>query len=195
MNVSYYVFVQTRKFFMKMLVGLGNPGNEYARTRHNAGFMVLDSLQRQLQLSPFLLKKDLFAEITKNETHLLVKPQTFMNESGKAVRAVLHFYKDQVPEPVDDSVCIIHDDLDIPFGEFKIQKGKSPKVHNGVSSVQAYLKTDTVWYVRVGIDGRAGDRSVPGKSYVLQHFSIEEEQELERLIVAEILPELMSRFT
>ncbi|NCN87270.1 MAG: aminoacyl-tRNA hydrolase [Candidatus Pacebacteria bacterium] len=180
---------------MQILVGLGNPGNEYLRTRHNAGFIVLDLIAHAFEMPNFAYKKDLFADISKNSHYLMVKPQTYMNDSGKAVRAVLDFYKDAVDAPLVDNLLVVHDDLDIPFGEYKLQQAKRPKVHNGLTSIHAYISEENFWYLRIGIDSRQGDRTIPGKAYVLQSFSLEEKEKLERVTIQEIVPDIMARFT
>ena len=100
---------------MKLIVGLGNPSVEYKKTRHNAGFMFVDKLVEKEQ---FFLDKKKEAEILILKNYILVKPQTFMNDSGRAVRKIMDFYKLGVAD-----VIVVHDDLDIAFGEFKIQKG------------------------------------------------------------------------
>ncbi len=180
---------------MKLIIGLGNPGFKYLRTRHNAGFIALDVLQATLGLPEFSFKKNLQAEITKNNEYILVKPQTFMNESGRAVRAVLDFFKDKITQPLDENIIVLHDDLDIAFGEYKVQKNKSPKVHNGIQSVQSYLGIEHFWYARLGIDGRNGDRSIPGHSYVLQNFSLEEEATFKRILLESIVPEIVEKIS
>lgn len=180
---------------LQILVGLGNPGNEYVRTRHNAGFLVIDLIAQAFQMPAFSYKKNLFAEITKNNSMVMLKPQTYMNESGKAVRAVLEFYKDAVATPLVDNLLVIHDDLDIPFGQYKLQQSKKPKVHNGLTSIHAYIHEENFWYLRIGIDARQGDRSLPGQAYVLQQFTLEEKEKLERMTMHEILPDITVRFT
>ena len=180
---------------MQLIVGLGNPGTEYDRTRHNVGFLVVDVLAKQLGMPPFAYKKDLHAEVAKSAEYLIIKPTTYMNDSGRAVRAVLDFYKDAVSSPLEDNLLVVHDDLDIAFGEYKLQKGKRPKVHNGITSVQAHIQTESIWYLRVGIDGREGDRSIPGRAYVLQRFSLAEQQQLERTALQNMLPDILARFT
>lgn len=180
---------------MKAIVGLGNPGNEYVRTRHNVGFMVADLLVQSLKMPDFSYKKHLFADITKNSKLVVIKPQTYMNESGKAVRAVLDFFKDAVDAPLNDNLLVIHDDLDIAFGEYKLQQAKRPKEHNGLSSIHSYIHEEGFWYLRVGIDARMGDRSIPGKSYVLQNFTLEEKEKLERIVEQEIIPDILARFS
>jgi len=152
------------------IVGLGNPGKKYERTRHNAGFMVLDALVQHLNLE---WKKDisLQAEIAVDSNTGLVcmKPQTFMNKSGEAVRALVK-YGGQY-----DALYVVYDDLDMQVGAYKIVLDSSPKIHNGINSIKEILGNDaSYWHVRVGTDGRNGDRSIPGEEYVLMEFSPEE---------------------
>jgi PTH1 family peptidyl-tRNA hydrolase len=119
----------------------------------------------------------MFSEVAKNTEYILVKPQTFMNDSGKAVQAALHFFK---VSPED--LIVVHDDLDIPFGSYKIQKGTGPKAHNGLTSIYLSLGDREFTHVRIGVDNRQGDKSVPPKNYVLQPFSKEEETVLQTVI-------------
>lgn len=161
---------------MKMIVGLGNPGTKYARNRHNVGFMFLDWLGHKVDASDFQIQARFEAEIAdvpSEDKTFFVKPQTFMNNSGKAVRSIADFYD---IEPTE--IILVHDDLDITLGEFKIQQGKGPKVHNGITSVEQHLGTTDFTRVRIGVDNRDGDRTIPGKDYVLQNFSAEEMQSL-----------------
>lgn len=181
---------------MKIFVGLGNPGKEYAQTRHNVGFLVVD----QLAKTNFNHNPKFFAKFAKanfgNDEAVFLKPQTYMNDSGKAVRAVLDFYK--IPAEKDNNnelaypeLYVIHDDLDIVFGEYKLQFAKGPKVHNGLTSIYQALGTHNFWHVRVGVDSREGNRSIPGKNYVLSKFSQEELNLLEQNI-AQIRQKLLS---
>ena len=119
---------------MKLVVGLGNPGEKYKNTRHNVGFMVIDELEKH---------KDDLGKV------MLVKPMKFMNKSGDVVARIKNFHKIGL-----DDVYVVHDDLDIRLGEYKIQKGVGPKVHNGVNSVEQELGSKEFWRVRVGVDGR-----------------------------------------
>jgi peptidyl-tRNA hydrolase, PTH1 family len=134
---------------MKLIVGLGNPGKEYENTRHNAGFIALDILCAKLSGSFSVSKKfnALIAE-TKigREKVFLLKPQTYMNESGMSVRAVLDFYKIG-----RENVIIFHDDKDIAIGVYKIQSGRSSAGHNGVKSIIEHLGTQEFIRVRLGI--------------------------------------------
>lgn len=172
---------------MKIIVGLGNPGAEYRKSRHNTGFMVLDRLAQKLSLSSWRCKKNFKAEIVLGKSHLdelviLVKPQTFMNNSGEAVRAVLDYYKKEIGEAWQDSLYIVYDDLDLILGSFKIQPARGPKIHNGLLSINQHLKTLSFWHVRVGIDGRNGIREIPGSNYLLQNFSLDEVKKLDEII-------------
>lgn len=155
---------------MKCIVGLGNPGEKYQSNRHNAGFMVVDDLAKKLELN-FNNNSKFESEIAYNDRVILVKPQTFMNDSGKAVAAVKRFYKIEL-----NDLYIVHDDLDIPLGKYKIQHGKGPQVHNGLLSVEQLLGSDKFWNVRVGVENREvrGNKGIPGTVYSLQDFKDEE---------------------
>ncbi len=164
---------------MKMIVGLGNPGGEYEKTRHNVGFMVVE------EISNFKLVPKLEAEICKLDGILLVKPATFMNDSGRAVQKVMQFYKCGL-----EDLVVIHDDLDIQLGDYKIQKEKGPKIHNGVNNIEQVLGSKDFTRIRVGIDNREV-RDESGKDYVLGRFSKEEEVVIDRIIkeiVEKVIP-------
>jgi len=161
---------------MKCIVGLGNPGEKYQFNRHNVGFMVVDELARQISNSPILQfsnNSKFKSEIIQTKEYILAKPQTFMNDSGVAVSAICRFYKIK-----NEDLYIIHDDLDIEIGNYKIQHGKGPKVHNGLSSVEEKLGTDKFWNVRIGVENREvrGNSGIPGVVYSLQNFSPEERE-------------------
>jgi PTH1 family peptidyl-tRNA hydrolase len=164
---------------MQFVVGLGNPGERYEFSRHNAGFMLVNFLASQGAV-PWKVFRRGSGEIALLNSTTLLKPQTFMNEVGTSVRQTLQFYAPGIFRSKAAEKLLLHqlwiayDDLDIPLGSYKIQFGKTPKVHNGVKSVVSHLGTDQFWSVRLGVDGRAGDRSKPGATYVLEHFSPEE---------------------
>ncbi len=177
---------------MKLVVGLGNPGEKYAKNRHNAGFRVLDMLASKPEFSnsKFQFTNKFESEILKSGDFLLVKPQTFMNRSGEAVSQIVNFYK----VPADDLI-VVHDDLDIRLGEYKIQNGVGPKVHNGLTSVEEHLGKKEFWRVRVGIDGRqsaVGSRQ-SGEDYVLSDFSSDEAIMIDKIII-EITGQLVTQF-
>jgi peptidyl-tRNA hydrolase, PTH1 family len=135
---------------MRLIVGLGNPGERYKNTRHNVGFIVLDKLVQELGFEGWELSKKNQSLIINNQPlYIYAKPQTFMNESGRAVSKLSTYYKLQ---PTD--LHVIHDDLDIKLGEYKIQYGKGPKVHGGLNSIEEKLGTKEFWRVRIGIENR-----------------------------------------
>jgi len=146
---------------MILIIGLGNPGVEYKDTRHNAGFLVVDEL--------------LTTKLPGGS--VVAKSDVFMNDSGSFVKKLVDKYK---IEPSD--LYIIHDDLDIKLGEFKIQKGHGPKDHNGLNDIYQKLGSDDFWHVRIGIDNRPLDNKPMGIEYVLQNFSNEEEEILDRTV-------------
>ncbi|MEO8581533.1 MAG: aminoacyl-tRNA hydrolase [Patescibacteria group bacterium] len=169
---------------MSIFVGLGNPGEKYQHSRHNVGWMFLEYVAQKQNFEPFILQKKVFSELVKQDELLLVKPQTFMNDSGKAVQAVVKWYGEKVERLAQSSssihnLFIIYDDLDIELGKFKIQFGSGPKIHNGLNSIRDHLGTDQFWNVRIGVDSRKGDRSLSGSEYVLQNFSPDEHQVLQ----------------
>lgn len=184
------------------IIGLGNPGGSYERTRHNAGFLVVDLLAKILGLD---WKEDagLQAATAKNSAVCLVKPLTFMNDSGRAARAVLSFYEgsaelnDALKDPKGlTQVILAYDDLDIGTGEWKKQFGRHPKVHNGVNSVIEQLGTDAFWNMRIGVDSRNGDRSIPPDNYVLTNWTSDERSLLASVlesVVQELNASIVSR--
>jgi peptidyl-tRNA hydrolase, PTH1 family len=173
---------------MIVAVGLGNPGEQYQHSRHNVGFVAIDALAARLGAPAFSFKSKLQAEVTKKGNLLLVKPQTYMNRSGQAVRAVLEYFTDwqSKTEPLD-WVYVIHDDLDIPVGSHKLQLGTGPKQHNGLLSLYEHLGTHQFWHGRIGVDGRAGDRTMPPDQYVLQQPLSNEKTLINQSIQAVIL--------
>ncbi len=150
---------------MKLIAGLGNPGSKYQNTRHNAGFLLVDELE-----------KINFPDV------VLFKPQLFMNRSGIEVKKLVKKY------PLDrNELYVVHDDLDIPLGKFKITFGKGPKVHNGLKSIYEQLGTKDFWHIRIGIDNRqATGFSGTGEDYVLQSWR-PQEREIVNKVIAEII--------
>jgi len=159
---------------MKLLVGLGNPGKEYENTRHNIGWMVLDLLANEEKWQE---SKKAHAFYIKKENFEMIKPTTFMNNSGLAVAYAMK--KNNVgPE----NIIVVHDDKDLQLGEYKIQKDRGSAGHNGVQSIIDHLGTRNFTRVRIGIareDKRAmGDTA----DFVLNKFSKEEKQIAEKII-------------
>lgn len=162
---------------IKLIIALGNPGKEYAKTWHNAGFIVANKVKEILGPDFTITnKKDYeLTEFKKPELKIL-KPLTYMNNSGEVVA---HFLRQSNLNP--DEILIIHDDLDIQFGEFKLQKGKFPKVHNGLSSIHNSTGEKDFYYLRVGIETRQGieRQRISGHDYVLQKIPKEKLDQFE----------------
>lgn len=165
---------------MKLIVGLGNPGKEYEKTRHNAGFLVMDELARRLS-AKFCVKKAMDAEVMEArhgaEKVLFVKPQTFMNLSGATVRAVM---ANNTLEPKD--ILVVLDEADIPFGELRIRPGGGTAGHNGMKSIMGLFPAGTdIPRLRVGI-GRSPNPEIPLDVWVLGKWSAEEAEKLPEII-------------
>ncbi len=131
---------------MKIIVGLGNPEDKYAGVRHNLGFVVLDELVKKLNLIDWIMEDKFKAEIIKAPEIILAKPQTYMNNSGMAVKLLTAYYK----IPATDLI-VVHDELDLPLGKIKVRLGGAAAGHHGVESVIDALKTDQFIRVRLGI--------------------------------------------
>ena len=157
-----------------LVVGLGNPGDNYARTRHNLGFMVADLLAARLG-SKFKAHKRSGAEVASGRlaghSVLLAKPRCFMNESGRQVGPLAKFYS---VAPAD--VIVIHDDLDLEFGIIRLKIGGGEGGHNGLRSVATALATKDFQWVRIGI-GRPPGRKDPA-AFVLENFTAAERAEV-----------------
>lgn len=159
----------------RIIVGLGNPGQKYANTRHNAGFFVVNELARQLG-APESRKRfrGELSEVRLGDGRLvLIQPQTYMNDSGVTVREAVQWYKTPL-----DQVLIVLDDLDIPFGEIRLRARGSAGGHNGMKSIISLLGTQEISRLRVGI-GRGRSAAV---SHVLSRFSPEEEADLPKVV-------------
>ncbi len=156
---------------MKMIVGLGNPGKEYEKTRHNIGFMALNYFpgnnfdQEKFNANYYKTKID-------NEDVLFVKPLTYMNLSGEAVVKFANFYK---IEPKD--ILIIHDDLDLPVGTLRLKYKSSSGGHNGIKSIIKELGTDEIPRLKIGI---SNDKQMLTRDYVLHKFSKEELEQIDK---------------
>jgi PTH1 family peptidyl-tRNA hydrolase len=162
-----------------LLVGLGNPGEDYADTRHNVGFMCLDAFARKNNFGSWMNKKDLKCELTQmtlGDTRvILVKPQTFMNLSGEAVQAVMHFYKLN-----NTQLIVVHDELDVNFGQIRMRAGGSAAGNNGIKSVSQHIGEDYA-RVRIGIGPKTHPK-MDSADFVLQDFSKAEQEQLPALI-------------
>ena len=190
----------------KLIIGLGNPGEKYKMTRHNLGFRVIDKIAEDFNLpetkcesTPLktcfkykckvLTGHKFKAEISegriKNEKILFVKPQTFMNESGQAARAISYFYKIET-----ENIWVIHDDLDLPLGKLKISFNKSSGGHKGVQSIIDQLGRKDFFRFRIGVSQKSikskvhkvGSESCELRNFVLGKFSPEEEKIIQEAI-------------
>ena len=159
--------LRVKKSNMKAIFGLGNPEKKYEKTRHNAGFIVIDKIAEELSLT-WGREDKLKALIAKKDDLLLVKPQTFMNNSGGCIRAVKDFYKLE-----SSKILVVHDDVDLPFGKIKLQIGASSAGHNGVSDIIEKLGTQEFWRLRIGV-GRPENAEFDVTDWVLGDLTPEE---------------------
>lgn len=155
---------------MKLIVGLGNPGKEYEKTRHNAGFYVIDLLLKELNISLDKSKCRSLYTIYKhnNEKIIICKPQTYMNLSGQAVKSIMKFYDIDIKD-----VIVVHDDLDLPVGKLRLRHTGSCGGQNGMRSIIELLNSKDINRIRIGI---ANNKLIDTKDYVLGKFSKEEKQ-------------------
>lgn len=173
---------------MKLIVGLGNPGEKYASTRHNIGFMVIDHLSRELGIAAatWAEEEKHQALVARFGDVLLIKPLTFVNNSGASVKGLVNFYK---LNPSD--VWVIHDDLDLPLGKIRIRQKGGTAGHNGVASIINALKSDA--FVRFRLGTGLGKKARKGNTdknlhrrwviaFVLSHFQQREAGEFKHLV-------------
>jgi len=164
-----------------IIIGLGNKDKNFENTRHNVGYKFIDYLITQnstqylpnaniLEYNKYSLSFVAKVSINNNDV-LLFKPVCYMNESGDVVKMIMKFYKKSV-----DEICIVHDDLDIELGKYVIQVGKGPHTHNGLNDIEQKIGMNFM-RLRIGIENREIPR-IPGGEYVLQNFSIEENNRL-----------------
>lgn len=174
-NVTFTTYGMNKTI---LVVGLGNVGDEYIGTRHNIGFACVDEFARKNDFAPWVNKTDLKCQLTQatlGETRIvLCKPTTFMNLSGEAVQAVAHFYKIQL-----DKIIVVHDELDISFGQVRLRMGGSSAGHNGIKSLTKHLG-EGYGRIRVGI-GPKKPEQIDSADFVLQKFSATETKELPKL--------------
>ncbi len=167
---------------MRLITGLGNPGTTYQKTRHNLGFRVVEALAKDLGLQ-FATQKKLFAEIAKGTSLILAKPQTFMNESGKAVQKLLTTYNLGLTD-----LLVVQDEIDLPFGTVRLTTGGSAG-HKGVASITTAIGPGFK-RLRVGIENRKAFRVPDTETYVLQKFNLEEKKKLNSEIIPDALEEI-----
>lgn len=159
---------------MKLLVGLGNPGSKYQNNRHNIGFLAIDQMAEKFGTDAKKSESQaLTAKIQlKNENVLLAKPQTFMNNSGESVRALMDFYKIELV-----NLLVIHDELDLPFLALRFQSNRGHGGHNGIRSIHTHLNDSAYDRLKLGI-GRPKHPGQDPAAHVLEDFSKDEFPEL-----------------
>ncbi|MFS8131070.1 MAG: aminoacyl-tRNA hydrolase [Candidatus Dojkabacteria bacterium] len=164
---------------VRVIFGLGNLGKAYVNTRHNIGF---DFVEKLADFRRFLEEPKLKSLIHMSELggakRIFAEPTTQMNLSGEAVSLICNFYKIEPSE-----VLVIHDDLDLRLGSYKLQFGKGPKIHNGLLSIENRLGTAKFWRLRVGVDNREVSTRdlMSGADYVLGHFKVDEVKMLDEV--------------
>lgn len=166
---------------MKIIAGLGNPGDKYAKTRHNIGFMTVLKIQKTLQFPEFKEEQKYNAAISEgtldNEKIILALPLSFMNNSGIPIQKIIHYFK---IKPED--CIVICDDLDTEFGRIRIRKNGGPGTHNGLKSVTEHIGRNYI-RIKIGIENRPSESSkLNTTSYVLDQFNKTESQKLPELI-------------
>jgi PTH1 family peptidyl-tRNA hydrolase len=164
---------------VKLIVGLGNPGEQYQASRHNLGFLTVDYLAGRHEISLQRRGFDAFLGRGRiaNEAVILAKPQTFMNLSGVAVEKLLAYFRTDI-----EDLLVIHDDLDLPFPTVRLKKGGGGGGHKGMASIIEHLGSSDFCRVRIGIGKPARKGMV--ESYVLSPFTAEEQRELPDIITA-----------
>lgn len=167
---------------MKLIIGLGNPGEKYENTRHNVGFLTVDGFQSTVDgFENWKINKKFNAEIAEGkiggEKIILMKPQTFMNNSGQAVAAAAHFYK---IKPAD--ILVIHDDIDLPLGKIRIKKDGSSGGHRGVESIIVSLGSENFIKLKIGVAPETRPKNFDAANFVLKKFSKAESKKLVEVI-------------
>ncbi len=162
------------------MVGLGNPGLKYEFTRHNIGFRIVDSLARDIEIE-FKRVKSYYSLISRgminNHKVMLVKPQTFMNLSGRAVSKVVSYYKISLRD-----LLIVYDDLNLELGQIRIRKKGSAGGHKGIESIMQYLHSEDIPRLRIGIGNPSVNFNLDCVSYVLSNFNDDEEDRIKETI-------------
>ncbi len=172
-----------------MVVGLGNPGKDYEFTRHNAGFLTVDHIAAEQNIEIKKLKYKALIGDTAIAGHrcLLVKPQTFMNNSGEAVREIAQFYK--IPP---EKIIVIFDDISLPCGKLRIRRKGTDGGHNGIKSIIYHLNSDNFPRIKVGV-GAKPHPDYNLADWVLSNFKKDEMEELKKAITkaTEVLPHIL----
>jgi PTH1 family peptidyl-tRNA hydrolase len=175
-DVPYTISLNTK---IKLIIGLGNPGKEHEKTRHNLGFMVLDDFAKENNFEPFKENKKFKSQISEKNIGpikvILIKPQTFMNLSGEPAQAISHYYNVK-----NDSIIAVHDELGIPFGQIRSRLGGQSAGHNGVKSLINHLGPE-FGRVRMGIKNSDSPKS-EDSDFVLGKFNPSEQKLLPNIL-------------
>src|SRR5512140_1354035 len=166
---------------MKLIIGLGNPGGDYANTRHNAGWMVVDAFARKFRIPVDKHEKNAMTGIGRvaGGGGMVAKPQTFMNNSGEAVKLLLNAYAESVGD-----LMVVYDDIDLPVGKLRIRPSGSAGTHNGMRSIVELLASENFARLRFGVRGADYSEAAPRlRDYVLDDFTPEEAPVVEKSIV------------
>ena len=165
---------------MKIVVGLGNPGTKYEFTRHNTGFRIVDNLALNIE-TEFKEVKSYYSLICRgminNHKIMLVKPQTFMNLSGRAVSKIVSYYKSSLRD-----LLIVYDDLNLELGQLRIRKEGSAGGHKGMESIMQYLHSEDIPRLRIGLGSTLTNFNFDCASYVLSNFNHDEEDKIKETI-------------
>lgn len=173
---------------MRIIVGLGNPGDKYAKNRHNLGFMALDLLLGKVKWQE---SKKFKALIYEAGDCIYLKPQTFMNNSGEAVLAIMSYYGlipktlglfSKKDSDLSDNLTVIHDDIDIEIGKWKLACDSRSGGNNGVASIISHLKTKNFKRIKVGVKNDLLRVKIPAEKFVLQNFSAEEKESINKVL-------------
>lgn len=173
---------------MKIIFALGNPGTEYQKTRHNTGFTILDTLAGDSKWQDQSKFNSLITEVEIcGEKVILVKPQTFYNETGIAIQKIISFYKlDQ-----SSDLLVIHDDLALPFGTIRIREKGRDAGNNGIKSINTYID-EKYWRIRVGINNDLRE-TLGDTDFVLAKFSANESKQMKSTVIPKVI-ELIDKF-
>lgn len=176
---------------MKCIIGLGNIGKEYETTRHNSGFIAIDSLSSKYNISVTKkMKKCIYGEgVVNGQKVAFIKPTTFMNLSGEAIVEIMNWYK---ITPQD--VLVIYDDIDLNFGEVRYRVKGSSGTHNGMKNIIQNIKTEEFARIRIGIENR-NNVPIPLVDYVLQKFSKDEIEKINNEIIIAVEENVLNFLT
>jgi PTH1 family peptidyl-tRNA hydrolase len=172
---------------MRVIIALGNPGDQYKNSRHNAAWLLIDNLLGDVKWSE---NKKFSALTYEDGDFLFVKPLTFMNESGRSAQSVLNYYKllplsfgliKKKDADLNDCLTIVHDDLDLNFGDYKIATNSGSAGNRGVESIINHLKTKKFTRLRIGIKNELLRTKIPPEKFVLQNFNSDEKEKLYEL--------------